>query len=322
METAKKQTVLIIDDSILVCEQIKHIMKEENIVIREAHTGKEAEQELEKFQPDVILLDVELPDTKGYELCEKIKNKYKSSASVIFITAKSGDTDVDLGFSLGASDYIRKPFRPAEMKSRIMVQLQSKLQKDELDKKNRELQNNMEKLNYIAFRDVLTGLYNRRYVKDDLMKDIDMHEPGEVGNFIIMADVDDFKSVNDRYGHEAGDEVLICISGIMEEVCRRHKVIRWGGEEFMMVLFAVTNEEAFEISEQIRTMVEGFSLTHGNQTFSCTLTLGLCRYDESRSLDNNIECADKALYAGKRSGKNRSVWYTQDSEAGMKDELL
>lgn len=322
METAKKQTVLIIDDSILVCEQIKHILKEEEIVIREAHTGKEAEQELEKTQPDVILLDVELPDTKGYKLCKKIKQKYKSSAAVIFITAKSGDTDVDLGFSLGASDYIRKPFRPSEVKSRILVQLQSKRQKDELDNKNRELQNSMEKLNYIAFRDVLTGLYNRRYVKDDLMKDINRHEPGEVGNFVIMADVDDFKHVNDRYGHEAGDEVLICISGIMEEVCRRHKVIRWGGEEFMIVLFAVTREEAFEISEEIRIMVESFSLTHGEYTFSCTLTLGICHYDETKSLEENIECADKALYVGKRSGKNRSVWYTQDSETGMEDELL
>lgn len=322
MDTVKKQTILIIDDSILVCRQIKIILKDEEVVIREAHSGEEAEQELTRCAPDLILLDVVLPDIEGYELCEKIKKSNHNDASVIFITSRSEDTDIVKGFSLGACDYIKKPFRPAEMKSRIMAHLEIKRQKDDLDRINRELQNNMERLNYMAFRDGLTGLYNRRYVKDDLLKDIKGQDPGEVGNFIIMADVDDFKSVNDKYGHEAGDEVLICISNIMEDICRRHKVIRWGGEEFMMVLFSVTEREAFELSEKVRTEVEAFRLSHQDQVFACTITLGICHYDDSRSLDENIEHADQALYRGKRSGKNKSVWYQPASETEMKDELL
>lgn len=322
MESARKQEILIIDDSILVCQQIKLIMKEEDVMIREVHTGEEALMVLSTYVPDLILLDVVLPDMEGYELCKKIKTQSDHGPSVIFITSKGEDMDVVKGFSLGACDYIKKPFRPAEMKSRIKAHLEIKRQKDELDQMNRELQSSMERLNYMAFRDGLTGLYNRRYVKDDLLREIRDQNPGEVGNYIVMADVDNFKGVNDCYGHEAGDEVLICISNIMEDICRRHKVIRWGGEEFLMVLFSVTENEAYGISEKVRIEVESFSLSHGSQVFSCTITLGICHYDDSKSLDENIAKADKALYIGKRSGKNRSVWYEEKSEAGMDDELL
>lgn len=178
-----------------------------------------------------------------------------------------------------------------------------KKQKDELDRMNRELKNNMEKLNYMAFRDGLTGLYNRRYVQDDLMGEMQSHNRKDVGCVLIMGDVDDFKIVNDQYGHEAGDVALICVSNIMESICRRHRVIRWGGEEFLIVLFSVTEEEAYEISESIRGEVEAFPFVDGDTSFNCTITLGLSVYDETEDMKHNIERADKALYAGKRSGK-------------------
>lgn len=311
MNAVDRQTVLIVDDSILICQQIKNIMKEEDINLEEAHSAKEALAAMELCRPDLVLLDVVLPDAEGYDLCRQLQERDENNASIIFITSKDSDKDVMKGFSLGACDYIKKPFGQEELKSRVVAHLSMKKQKDELDRMNRELKNNMEKLNYMAFRDGLTGLYNRRYVQDDLMGEIQDHDRKNVGSVLIMGDVDDFKIVNDKYGHEAGDVALICVSNIMESICRRHRVIRWGGEEFLIVLFSVTEEEAYEISERIRSEVEAFPFVDGDTSFNCTITLGLSVYDNSEDMKRNIERADKALYAGKRSGKNRSVWYSE-----------
>ena len=166
----------------------------------------------------------------------------------------------------------------------------------------------------MAFRDGLTGLYNRRYVIGDLSDDIKDHSAEEKKNVLILADIDDFKKVNDTYGHEAGDMTLVCIANIFEAICRKYKVIRWGGEEFLIVLFDVTADEAYRLSEQIRTDVEHFKIVHEDQEFFCTVTLGLQVYQEEEGIEENINCADKALYYGKRNGKNRSVWYDSIKE--------
>lgn len=208
---------------------------------------------------------------------------------------------------MGASDYIKKPFAQGELCSRVHIHLQLKKQKDELNRQNEELRSSMQKLNYLAFRDGLTGLYNRRYVVGDLVEDI--RNPSEKQNYLILADIDDFKNVNDTYGHDAGDMALVCIANIMEAVCRDYKVIRWGGEEFLIVLFAVSEEEAYAVSERIRKEVEQFSFFHESGEFSCTITLGLHRYNEEEAIEQSIGYADKALYYGKRHGKNCNVWY-------------
>ena len=216
------------------------------------------------------------------------------------------------GFSKGACDYIKKPFVRGELLSRVHTHLLIKKQKDDLNRQNRELRTNMERLNYMAFRDGLTGLYNRRYVVGDLMDDIRDHNREKTRNVLILADIDDFKKINDTYGHDAGDQALVCIANILEGFCRRHKVVRWGGEEFLIILFDVTEEEAFRISESIREEVEHFPFFYDNTEFTCTLTLGLHTYHELEGIEESISCADKALYKGKRSGKNCSIWYEKE----------
>lgn len=308
METNDRQIVLAVDDSLLICQQIKAALSgEEQLFLCEAHSGEEAVELVKQYQPDMILLDVVLPDADGYELFEKLRAVDQNEAAIIFLTSKDKDEDVIKGFSMGASDYIKKPFAQGELSSRVHIHLQLKKQKDELNRQNEELRSNMQKLNYLAFRDGLTGLYNRRYVVGDLVEDI--RNPVQKQNYLILADIDDFKNVNDTYGHDAGDMALVCIANIMEAVCRDYKVIRWGGEEFLIVLFAVSEEEAYEMSERIRKEVEQFSFFHESGEFSCTITLGLHRYNEAEAIEQSIGYADKALYYGKRHGKNCSVWY-------------
>lgn len=315
METENKQIVMVVDDSLLICKQIQAALEEMPIFLCVAHTGEEAMEMMAQYQPDLIILDVVLPDTDGYELFKKLKEADKNSASIVYLTSKDNDEDVIKGFSLGACDYIKKPFTRGELYARVVTHLQLKRQKDELNRLNRELRSDMEKLNYLAFRDGLTGLYNRRYVIGDLVEDICSSGTGEERNVVILSDIDDFKKVNDTYGHEAGDMVLKCMANIMELHCKEHKVVRWGGEEFLIVLFHVTENEAYEICEGIRKEIEGFKISYKEDQFRCTLTLGLHVYKSGESIKESIECADKALYYGKRHGKNCSVWFEDIADA-------
>lgn len=308
------QKILAVDDSLLICQQIENVLKKEDYTIYKSHSAEETLKLLEEISPDLILLDVILPDMEGYELFEKIKERDKNHAPVIFITAKDSQQDVIRGFELGACDYIKKPFQPEELKSRVKAHLEDKRERDELKILNETLKANMEKLNRVAYRDELTGLYNRHFVVEKLSQDL--MERGRQ-DALVMIDVDDFKMVNDCYGHNAGDMVLVCIANIMESICRRHKVVRWGGEEFLVILMAVTRQETFEICEEIRREIEAFPFLHGETTFYCTVTLGIGLYDKEADFKTNLTHADMALYHGKKTGKNRTVWYGHDEESGV-----
>ena len=309
-----RQKILAVDDSLLICQQIEKVLKNEEYTVYKPHSAKETLELLEEVDPDLILLDVILPDMEGYELFEKIKAKDKNHAPVIFITSKDSEQDVIRGFELGACDYIKKPFRPEELKSRVKAHLEDKRERDELKILNETLKANMQILNRVAYRDELTGLYNRRFVVEKLAQDL--MEPNRQ-DALVMIDVDDFKHVNDCYGHDAGDMVLVCISNIMESVCRRHKVIRWGGEEFLIILMAVTKQECYEVCEEIRKEIQAFPFLQGNTTFYCTVTLGISLYDKEQSFKMNMTHADMALYRGKKTGKNRTVWYGYEEESGV-----
>ena len=309
-----RQKILAVDDSLLICQQIEKVLKNEEYTVYKSHSAKETLELLEEVDPDLILLDVILPDMEGYELFEKIKEKDKNHAPVIFITSKDSEQDVIRGFELGACDYIKKPFRPEELKSRVKAHLEDKRERDELKILNETLKANMQILNRMAYRDELTGLYNRRFVVEKLAQDL--MEPNRQ-DALVMIDVDDFKHVNDCYGHDAGDMVLVCISNIMESVCRRHKVVRWGGEEFLIILMAVTKQECFEVCEEIRKEIQAFPFLQGNTTFYCTVTLGISLYDKEQSFKMNMTHADMALYRGKKTGKNRTVWYGYEEESGV-----
>lgn len=312
MDTENRQVVLAVDDSLMICTQIEAALKNEDIRLYMAHDGKTALDMVNRYRPDLILLDVVLPDTDGYQLFEELKKSGPDHMIIMYLTARDGEEDVVRGLSAGACDYIKKPFMKEELRLLVNARLRMKKQTDELHRKNRELESDMEKLNTMAVRDGLTGLFNRRYVVGDLLDDIKNCSTEEKKETVlIMADIDDFKKINDTYGHDAGDMALICVSHILEEICKDHKVVRWGGEEFMVILFNVSRAEAFEISERIRREVEEFTMYYGDHQFKCTLTLGLHVYREDQGIEENSRCVDMALYRGKRSGKNCSIWYEQ-----------
>lgn len=309
-----RQTILAIDDSLLICQQIEKVLSCEEVAVHKSHTAESALEALDHLNPDLILLDVILPDMEGYDLFQKIREKEKGQTPVIFITSKDSEQDVIKGFSLGACDYIKKPFLPEELRSRVRAHLHDKREKDELRSINESLRANMEKLNRVAFRDELTGLYNRHFVVEKLAQDLETEDRQDA---IVMIDVDNFKKVNDTYGHSVGDMVLVCIANIMESICRRHKVVRWGGEEFLLILMAVTEAEVMSLCEEIRKEVEDFPFMYGDTTFFCTITLGATMYDKTVAFNENVLNADMVLYCGKTSGKNKTVMHGADDGTGV-----
>lgn len=302
----KQAKLLVVDDSAFICAQIKKIFENENVSLEIANNGIEALEKVHSFQPDLILLDVVLPDIEGYDLYHKIKEIDQNYASIVFLTSRAQESDVIKGFSLGACDYINKPFHNEILKSRINVHLKEKQLNDDLRKMNEEMEASMKKLNSMAFKDSLTGLFNRRYVAERLKSEL-LSSRHQIG--MMMCDVDDFKHINDYYGHETGDIVLIGIANILETASDDICVIRWGGEEFLVFLFGKDKESIYQISEHIRKSIESFPFSSEGILFQCTISIGLAMYDPLLRFDDNLKHADEALYTGKRSGKNCSIWY-------------
>ncbi|HGM3506654.1 TPA: diguanylate cyclase [Clostridioides difficile] len=309
MENKQQGTILVVDDSVLMCDLIDKALTKDNFNVKKAFNAIEAKEFLEEFIPDIILLDIILPDNSGFDFCKDVKSNVRTAdIPIIFITSKNEDTDIVRGFGVGAIDYMVKPFSMTELKARIMAHLEVKKSQDKLKKINKELESSLEKLNRLVVRDYLTGLYNRRHIINQLMEQRKINQYKETSISLILGDIDDFKVINDTYGHDAGDFVLTVISSIIKKNCRQiDTVSRWGGEEFLIMLTNTPIEGAKILSERIRKEVKEFDFNYKENKIKCTITLGVVEVNSNISLEENISLADKAMYEGKSLGKDCSV---------------
>lgn len=294
-----KDTVLIVDDSKIICSIIKDILISPELHIEAAHSGEDCIKLSEEIHPTLILLDVIMNGMDGYETCRILKaNEATKDIPIIFITGNNDSDSVLKGFEVGAADYVSKPFIPEELKARVRVHMQNiKIQK--------ELKVLMEELKVLATTDSLTRLYNRRYFMDKLLEYV---EKDEEPLAMILFDIDDFKKINDTYGHNAGDTVLITVSNIFKLLLRQEDVLsRWGGEEFMICLPGQTIEKAYTVAERLRNEVANYTFVSDDINFHCSITGGVLQYDREISAEKNITKTDKALYLGKTTGKNHCI---------------
>ncbi|WP_131040775.1 diguanylate cyclase, partial [Clostridioides difficile] len=248
-------------------------------------------------------------DNSGFDFCKEVKSNARTAdIPIIFITSKNADTDIVKGFGVGAIDYMVKPFSMTELKARVIAHLEVKKSQDKLKKINNELESSLEKLNRLVVRDYLTGLYNRRHIINQLMEQRRINKYSETSISLILGDIDDFKVINDTYGHEAGDFVLTIISSIIKKNCRQiDTVSRWGGEEFLIMLTNTPIEDAKILSERIRKEIKEFDFNYKENKIKCTITLGVVEVNSNISLEENISLADKVMYEGKNLGKDCSV---------------
>ncbi len=296
----EKDTILVVDDSEIICTIIKDILESPSLHIAIAHSGEDSIVMAKKIRPTLILLDIIMNGIDGYETCRILKESIETKdIPIIFITGNNDSDSVLRGFEVGAADYVSKPFIPEELKARVKVHMQN-------IKSQRELQFLMQELKEMAITDYLTKLYNRRFFMDQLHDYVTLNDKNIS---LLLFDVDNFKKINDTYGHNAGDIVLVTISNIFKLILREEDIIaRWGGEEFMICLPDTNITQAVNIANKLRREVEKYIFHYEEREFRCTITGGVIQYDRSITTEKNITNADQALYTGKSLGKNQCIY--------------
>jgi diguanylate cyclase (GGDEF)-like protein len=304
--------ILIVDDSIVEVKIIRRLLGSKYEVI-EAFDGKSAIEMANKFIPDLILLDIIMPDIDGFSVCKLLKEQTNTAdIPIIFITAASAVQDIVKGFEVGGQDYITKPFHSQELCARVKVHLDLKKTREdvqayatEMANKNKELKSLLVRLEAAATTDFTTGLINRRGMTQRIKSQIAAIKRRSESAIIIFADIDNFKSVNDTYGHECGDKVIKKIANSLKSILREEDVIsRWGGDEFLLMLPNTDIDGGKIAAEKIRQSVLERKINYQGKTFSVTLTLGVTELEPELDLDANIKKADQALYCGKYADKN------------------
>lgn len=300
MQAASKQTILIVDDSQDNVRILAKLFKDEYFV-KIALTGQDAIRIAEASpQPDIILLDVMMPEMDGYQLCKYFKQSALTEGiPIVFITAMDQSEDEEQGLRLGAIDYIVKPIKPAIVKARIRNHLELKQLRDILRSQ--------------SMLDGLTGLSNRRRFDEALQAEWQRAMRHDRGLSLIMIDIDYFKNYNDTYGHLPGDDCLKAVASAMRSVIKRAPDVlaRWGGEEFSCLLPETSLDMAMSIAEQLRAAVESLRLAHKASLTAPVVTISLgvahCQPRANDSVSTLIAIADQNLYAAKSGGKNRVV---------------
>jgi two-component system cell cycle response regulator len=285
--------VLIIDDSPDALAIAKARLAGEGIEILCADGGCSGLAAAEREKPDAILLDLDMPDLSGFDVCRALKSNLElNMIPVVFLSGSSSPEDKIRGLNLGAVDYVTKPFDAFELKARVRAALRTKRLQDLLVEQGRI--------------DPLTGLPNRRALTERLGQEwarIGRH--GGIMSF-VMADIDSFKVLNDTYGHQVGDEVLQEVARKIRESCRVNDLAsRYGGEEFGIIVPETPAVGAFRVAERCRLAVEGISLEVDHGPVRPTASFGVADTAGVDSPDMLIHEADAALYRAKAAGRNR-----------------
>jgi diguanylate cyclase (GGDEF)-like protein len=267
-----------------------------------ASDGIEGFKLLVSNQVDVILCDIEMPGIDGLKFLALLQSREDlRDKPVIMLTSHDDVATKVQGLESGASDYVIKPFEPQELVARLKVHLQIKTLQDELRKSNQLLLE-------LAQSDPLTRLFNRRALREKLESELNRcHRNGKPCS-LIMADIDHFKSVNDTYGHQAGDEVLIAVAELLHDQLRPYDLAaRYGGEEFCLVLPETDLEQARITAERIRGKIAQLRFAGDLESLHLTISLGVASTcgKIAKPQDDLIHLADEALYLAKHNGRDR-----------------
>jgi diguanylate cyclase (GGDEF)-like protein len=312
--------VLIADDDAALVKLVRTSLARQGYTFLEANNGNEALTLVRQEKPDLLLLDVEMPDLGGVEVCRIVKANPGEGGfgfvPIILMTARRGGK-VE-GLELGADDYLIKPFDMLELSARVKSMLRLKVLQDalvdrnkELDRVNRELEHKRAELLELSRTDGLTGLYNRRHFEERLEAEFSRAQRYRAPLSCLLLDIDHFKKVNDTHGHPVGDLVLREVAQVARRMLRDVDVIaRYGGEELIALLPETGQEDAAQVAERIRASVAALRLTGQAQAGApvrVTCSIGLATYP-AEAIDSGealVQVADQCLYSAKNGGRNQ-----------------
>lgn len=302
--------ILVVDDNPDNLEIISTRLRFRGYDVALAERGEEAIAKIKESEPDLILLDIMMPDMDGYEVARRVRaEKDLGYIPIIVVTARDSTEDKVTGLDAGADDYLTKPINFPELEARVRSMLRIKRLQDQLEEKNRELEQ-------LSIRDGLTGLYNHRHLHELLADEYERSRRTEEPVALVMFDLDRFKEVNDTRGHQAGDQVLVELADILRESAREiDKLGRYGGEEFMAILPDSDPAAGVAFAERVRQMVENqrFEI-QADHPLRMTVSAGVATfpYDRADSPRRLVHQADLALYSAKKSGRNRVMRFSPD----------
>ncbi len=295
-------TILVADDSPVSRKLVERSLPSEQYTVLLASSGHEALDLFTKRQPAVVITDWLMPDLSGVELCQRIRTESdRAYTYIILLTGVSDKGKVVIGLEAGADDYLTKPFHPEELLARVGVGRRILNLHNEIEAKNGLLEQ-------LALTDELTGLANRRAIEKWAVRQLSGAARHGFPFWVVLADIDNFKSLNDTYGHDAGDAVLKAFGEILQTNTRQCDFCgRQGGDEFLMVVTHVEKEGVQLAIERDREQVEKLQFTFGGQKVAVTASFGFSGYRSREKPDFNrlVTQADVALYSSKRQGRNR-----------------
>ena len=293
----KKPTILVVDDMTTTLLLLHDLLKD-TYEVKIAKSGTKALEILESPNDiDLILLDIEMPDINGYDICKRIKNNETiKNIPIIFITGRTSQEDEEYGLNLGAIDYITKPFNNAIVKLRIKNYLNLKIKNDMLEK--------------LSMYDGLTNIRNRRYFDETFEKTFNEIKRDKKSLAVLMIDIDFFKPYNDNYGHGQGDETLRKVAKALEKTIKRASdfVARYGGEEFVILLKDINKDGVEAVANNLLNAIRELKITHEFSKIEnyVTVSIGASFYNSSSNI-TKLELllkADETLYNVKNSGRN------------------
>ena len=311
--------ILIADDEIAIRELVGEILEGEGHEITLAEDGEDALEKFKRAWHEIVFSDIRMPKMNGIELLGAVKEINANTQFVIMTSHASIDNSID-ALKKGAFDYILKPFDDLDIVSdaanRAIANL-SGIRRQQyllntLARQNQELDHLNKEFREMAIRDGLTGLFNHRYAKERLDDEFDRATRFGRELTVLFMDLDHFKFFNDSHGHQAGDEILQILAGLMTEAVRESDTLaRWGGEEFIVIAPETGEEEGCLIAERIRTAVANHSFPNAEQQplGMVTLSIGVASRSEGmEGPDKLVRRADDAVYSAKDLGRNKSVF--------------
>jgi len=299
-------TVVVADDSPIYRRLVADALASQPYTVYIAKNGRQAMDLILAHKPTVVITDWEMPDISGIELCNELRRNTDSRTHTILLTSNDDKEQIIQGLAAGADDYLTKPFHAGELLARVAVGLR-------IADLHRQIQTKNKLLEELALTDPLTGVPNRRAIAEWATRELKAAARHEFPVWVVIADLDRFKSVNDTFGHDAGDTVLKKFADLLKANTRASNICgRIGGEEFVIVLSHIDKPNVFTAIDRIRRCLELEKFVFGHKSLCVTASFGIAGFPGNTDPDLNelLREADAALYTAKRNGRNRIEFST------------
>ncbi|EGA70808.1 putative regulatory components of sensory transduction system [Vibrio sinaloensis DSM 21326] len=302
--------ILLVDDVQMERMQLAIRLKQLGHTVEMAASGEQALEIYPEFEPELILLDISMPNMNGFELSSKIRDLYPDWVPIIFLSSHDEPTMIAQAIEAGGDDYLIKPVDKTVLNSKLIAMQRIAFMRRELKQKSAALAKANEELAKLAQEDGLTKVKNRRFIDEKLSEMIAIHGRHGMPLSLILLDVDHFKAYNDNYGHIQGDKCLVEIATALRELFVRNGELvgRYGGEEFVVLLSHTDQDKLIRDAQRIQQRLESLALVHefSGVANSVTVSQGLLFINPTgrESAESLYHSADQALYRAKESGRN------------------